>query len=62
MMCLIMLLLHFLLHNFDRTILKINASELCLDLLLNPITVYYHKTHQSGIYGWCLYGECETQL
>lgn len=54
------MLLHFLLHNFDRTAWKINALELCLDLLLNPITGYYHKKHQSEIYWWCLFSERAT--
>lgn len=60
MVCLIKLLPPFFLHNFDRTVWKINASELCLDLLLNPITGYYHKKHQSENYWWCVFCEHAT--
>lgn len=60
MVCLIKLLLPFFLHNFDRTVWKIKASELCLDLLLNPITEHYHKKHQRENYWWCVFCEHAT--
>lgn len=59
-LCLIKPLLPFFQHNFDRMIWKISASELCLGLLLNPITVYYHKKHQSENYWWCMVCEHAT--